>query len=164
MAAGPTYEPIATYTATGSISDYTFTSVPGTYTDLVLVISAKNSSYNQSSGELRFNSDTGTNYSSTELSGSGTSASSSRSANATSVQCYRTDITNYGTSIIHINNYANTSYHKSVIGRRATENGSGLFLGLWRSTSAITSITVKPEGGTTFSSGSKFTLFGITAA
>ncbi len=164
MAAGSTYSTIATTTLGSSASSYTFNSISGSYTDLVLVISAKNSTYNSSSGEVRFNSDSGSNYSYTEISGNGTTASSSRTANSTSLQCFRTDINNFGTSIINIQNYSNSTTNKTTISRASMENGVRAFAGLWRSTSAITSITVLPEGGTTFSTGSVFTLYGISAA
>ncbi len=164
MPAGSTYSTIATTTLGSSASSYTFNSISGSYTDLVLIISAKNSTYNSSSGEVRFNSDSGSNYSYTEVSGNGTTASSSRTANSTSLQCFRTDINNFGTSIINIQNYSNSTTNKTTISRASMENGVRAFVGLWRSTSAITSITVLPEGGTTFSTGSVFTLYGISAA
>lgn len=164
MPAGSTYTPIATTTLGSSASSYTFSSIPSTYTDLVLIANAKNSTYTASSGELRFNSDTGTNYSSTAVSGSGSAAASYRATNATSVQCFRTDINDNGTSIVHIQNYANTTTYKTVVSRGNTATVVVAFGGLWRNTSAITSITVKPEDGTTFSTGSVFTLYGITAA
>lgn len=164
MPAGSTYSTIATTTLGSAASSYTFSSIPGTYTDLVLIASAKNSTYNASSGELRFNSDTGTNYSSTAISGDGTTAASYRATNATSVQCFRTNISDNGTSVINIQNYANTTTYKTVVSRTGTATVTVAFAGLWRSTSAITSITVKPEDGTTFSTGSVFTLYGISAA
>jgi hypothetical protein len=164
MAAGSTYTPIATTTLGSSASSYTFSSISGSYTDLVLIISAKNSTYNGSSGELRFNSDTGSNYSYTELAGVSATPSSSRTSNSTSVQCFRTDINNFGISIINVQNYSGTNTYKTVISKANLENSVRTFAGLWRSTSAITSITILPEGGTTFSSGCTFTLYGIAVA
>jgi hypothetical protein len=44
MAAGATYTPIATYTVSGSSTlTYTFSSIPSTYTDLVLVVNGSSS-------------------------------------------------------------------------------------------------------------------------
>jgi hypothetical protein len=72
-----TYEPIATTTLGSAAADVTFTSISGTYTDLVLVAVTQIGSSGDYLG-VQFNSDTGTNYSRTRLSGNGTSASSDK--------------------------------------------------------------------------------------
>ena len=76
MTSGPTYTPIATQTLGSSAASVTFSSIPGTYTDLMLISFAQG----QASGGdnrlvLQFNGDTATNYSSTYLIGNGTTAS-----------------------------------------------------------------------------------------
>jgi hypothetical protein len=65
MAAGNTYVAIAEQTLGTAAASVTFSSIPGTYTDLVLVISAQDTTNN--SFALICNSDTGTNYSRTRL-------------------------------------------------------------------------------------------------
>ena len=159
-----TYTPIYSQTLSGSTSSITFSNIPTTYTDLMLEISGKNSTYNASSGELRFNGDTGSNYSNTELTGGSGGAQSFRTANASSQQIYRTDSGNFSANVVHIQNYSNSTTYKTIIGRYSTPSVVGGFAGLWRNTSPITSITMIPEGGTTFSSGSTFTIYGIKAA
>lgn len=67
-----TYEPIATTTASGSSSSITFSSISSAYTDLVLVANASVTS-GSDTAILRFNGDTGSNYSRTFLSGNGSS-------------------------------------------------------------------------------------------
>ena len=75
MAAGSTYTPIATTTLGSAATSYTFTSIPSTYTDLVLVGNLSSSSNTNIS--IRIYSDSGTNYSNTYLTGvNGTGASS----------------------------------------------------------------------------------------
>ena len=75
-----TYQPIETQTVSGtSTSTVTFSSIPQTYTDLVLVSAITQSA--DVSNYLRFNSDTGTNYSRTRLVGTGSSATSVRGTN-----------------------------------------------------------------------------------
>jgi hypothetical protein len=169
MAAGSTYTAIATTTLGSAASSYTFSSIPATYTDLVLVSSPKVSSA-QEAVQVQFNTDTSsgsTNYSFTQLYGDGTSAGSSRTSNYSSIYLSNgTSAVNYGTGILNIQNYSNTTTYKTIIGRfaEAAYNAwSGV--GLWRNTAAINSITLTVSGTSkTLSSGSTFTLYGIAAA
>lgn len=163
MAAGSTYTPIATTTLSGSTASYTFTSIPSTYTDLVLVIMAANST--GSNFEVTFNSDTGSNYSRTQLAGNGSSATSARESNYTS---YRTLSTPSGTSTyaiatFNIMNYSNTTTYKTLLDRGGyASDQTYAQVGLWRSTAAINSIRLLT--GSNLSAGTTFTLYGIQAA
>ena len=169
MAAGPTYEPIATQTLTGTATTVTFSSISGAYTDLVLVVQASF----DTTGDLRFrlNGDTGSNYSTTFLYGDGTSAASVRASNATSGNgdSYGQVSTTLGQSnqIIHFINYSNVTTYKTVL-VRANNASSGVdaIVNLWRSTSAITSISMAKNSlfGGTWQIGSTFSLYGIAAA
>jgi len=179
MAAGATYVPIATQTLGSSATSVTFSSILGTYTDLILISFAQG----QASGGdnrlvLQFNGDTSTNYSTTYLYGNGTSAMSARDSNRGQVDNV-TQIGDSGSSsfspfIHHIMNYANTTTYKTIL-QRGNDAGDtttayrqvGTSVSLWRSTSAITSIVIKGLGGNSssgFSAGSTFTLYGISAA
>ena len=163
MAAGSTYTPIATTTMSGSTASYTFTSIPSTYTDLVLVIVAANAS--ASNFQITFNSDTGSNYSRTQIAGNGTSASSARESTYTS---YRTLNTPASTSIfaisnINIMNYSNTTTYKTLLDRGGyASDQTYAQVGLWRSTAAINSINLL--AGANLSAGSTFSLYGISSA
>jgi hypothetical protein len=170
MPAARTYEPLATTTLGSSAATIDFTSINGSYTDLVLVISGVSSSGNNIF--TRFNSDTASNYSVTRLSGSGSSALSDRETS----QTYMVN-TNYGwptttagdqNSIIQIMNYSNTTTFKTVLNRsNRASNGVDAIVGLWRSTSAITSISLSTNGfsgAAGWSSGTTATLYGIKAA
>ena len=77
MAARATYTPIASTTIGTAVASYTFSSISGSYTDLVLIASVQLSSAGQSF-LYQYNGDTGTNYSLTILKGNGTSATSDR--------------------------------------------------------------------------------------
>ena len=158
-----TYEPISTTTLGAGATSVTFSSIPSTYTDLVLIVNDTNGT-GADSLNLRFNGDTGTNYSSTRIQGDGSSAQSNRNTNATSMNIGFTSNT-LSTSIIQIMNYANTTTNKTALGRG---NNAGVEVsakvGLWRSTAAINSIVVITGGGYTFQTGSTFTLYGIKAA
>jgi hypothetical protein len=102
MAAGATYVPIATANGTGSNSTITFSSIPSTYTDLVLIIGGGSTSASVVS-QLQFNGDTGSNYSWTALYGTGSAASSARSSNTTTAgNCITSNIST--TTIYNIMN------------------------------------------------------------
>ena len=74
-----TYEPISTQTLGTAPTTVTFSSIPQTYTDLVLVFNSKSTTLNYP--YLTVNSDTGANYSRTYLAGSGSAATSGRQIN-----------------------------------------------------------------------------------
>ena len=165
-----TYTPIATYTVSGSsTTSYTFSSIPSTYTDLVLISNCA-SSNGSDSLFFRVNGDTGTNYSFTYLYGQGTSAVSNRITNAAygSAGYYVVPATGFDfVSIFNLQNYANTTTYKTAICRAnstgSTYPGAEASVSLWRSTAAVNSITLLLLTGN-FVSGSTFTLYGIKAA
>lgn len=157
-----TYEKIATTTLGSAASTITFSSISGSYTDLVLV--SDNIGDGLNAIYVYFNSTTGTtNYSYTQLSGNGSTASSSRVSNTDSIPCGITDTTR-NNFIVNIMNYSNTTTFKTVINRGNTPSFAvRAFVGLWRSTNAITSVSIT-SGGAVFQSTSMFTLYGIKAA
>ena len=159
-----TYEPIATTTLGSAQSSVTFSSISGSYTDLVLVVESAMASGSTSNFVMQFNSDTGsnTNYSSTRLLGDGSAASSGRNTNTSYAMVGDID-TNRFTSINHIMNYANTTTYKTMIHRfNDTTDTVGATVSLWRSTAAISTITLASGlGGSTLNG--TFTLYGIKA-
>ncbi len=160
-----TYEKIATTTLGSATATVTFSAISGSYTDLVLIMQVTTSSGGNYT-RMQFNSDTGSNYSATRLSGDGSSASSSRVSNQTYMEIDNVSFVNttIANRILQIQNYSNTTTYKTVLGRNNnSSNGTGATVGLWRSTSAITSISVFLEASGTFNSGSTFTLYGIKA-
>jgi hypothetical protein len=161
-----TYEPIATTTLGSAASSVTFSSITGTYTDLVLVTSAKLTT-GSNDAIVQLNSDTGNNYSSTILSGSGSAASSARVSNNNKMYLDSAGWVTSGefnVSIGHFMNYSNSTTFKTMLarGNNAT-SGVDAIVNLWRNTAAITSIQVL-AATSTFTAGSTFTLYGIKAA
>jgi hypothetical protein len=164
-----TYEPIATTTLASAVASYTFSSIPQTYTDLILVTNVKGSS---ASGypAARFNSDSGTNYSTTFFYGvgGGTSGTSGRSSNANYAYTqwnatFSTSDFNFN-NIIQIQNYSNTTTNKTYIARAGNAAVStDINVGLWRSTSAISTISYHSLVGD-LAIGTTLTLYGIAAA
>jgi hypothetical protein len=170
MAADSTYEAIATQTLASTANSITFSSIPGTYTDLViLAIGQSYTSPSYGNLQLQFNGDSGTNYSSTEFKELGGNVSSNRRTSqsnlfATSFLDWGTANQNVGHSIVNIFNYSNTTTFKSVLSRGNIPGFKTEFnAGLWRSTTAITSINVSVND-TPINIGSIFTLYGIKAA
>lgn len=158
MAAGNTYSQIAS-TTLGSAGAITFTSIPQTYTDLVIIVNIP-VSQTPIIGGLRFNSDSGTNYSSTRLLGDGSAASSTRYTNddvlRISIAC--TDMTN----VINIFNYANTTTYKTALSRSsAAGHSASAWVGMWRNTAAITTVSVT---NLNYPAGTTASLYGILAA
>jgi hypothetical protein len=162
MAAGATYTPIATTTLGSAVSSYTFSSIPSTYTDLIVIFAGTIAS-SEGAYTLQFNSDTGSNYSTTFLYGDGSAASSGRVSNQTTIYAGRATTTQ-GNGIAHIQNYSNATTYKTVISRGNNSSLTIAYVGLWRSTAAINSIKIANETGSNLSSGSTFTLYGIAAA
>lgn len=165
---------IATTTLGSAASTITFSSIPGTYTDLRLV--ANIATVNQGdSYKIRFNSDSGTNYSHTEIIGNGSTADSYRTSNANGIwvnyagigtpagafplttQFISFDLFSYAgstnkTGLLTISNdYQNTGAGNGTVTRE---------VGLWRNTSAVTSITLVANSSN-FYQGCTATLYGI---
>ena len=163
-----TYTLINSTTLSTSATSVTFSSIPGTYTDLAIVTFAGNTTVNAYDILVTFNSDTGSNYSRTRLYGNGTSAVSTRDSNVSNivVGSMNGSASTNGFSVgrYNINDYANTTTYKTMLVRQDTP-GSTTFaiVGLWRSTAAITSITFTPEAPSNIASGSTFKLYGIEA-
>jgi hypothetical protein len=156
-----TYEPIATVTLTGTVSTTTFTSIPSSYTDLRLVFTGTSSSQALS---IQFNSDTGTNYSRTGVTGDGAAASSFRN---TSIN--RIIIASLNTTPLFVStdifSYTGSTNKTVLTDEARDQNGSGNVVrsaGLWRDTSAITSITLFGFSGNNITGTA--TLYGILKA
>jgi hypothetical protein len=173
MAAGSTYTPIATQTLGSSQSTVSFTSIPSTYTDLVLVCgSITGASANTLYMEL--NADTATNYSGTFLYGDGTSAVSGRGSNLKGIfigALLGISSTVIQNCITHIQNYSNTTTYKSTLSRwNNSASATEATVGLWRSTSAVNRIDIYIGTGSSgtptgnIAAGSTFTLYGISCA
>ena len=160
-----TYFPIATTTLGSSVASYTFTSIPSTYTDLVLICNGTANAESCYAFQVGNGSvDTGSNYSSTMIYGTGSVAGSDRTSNATNGTLGRTSNT-ITTSYAYFQNYANTSTYKTVLSRGgiAAQGVVGV-VSMWRSTAAINTIKLTIDQGGNIASGTTFTLYGIAAA
>lgn len=164
-----TYEPIATTTLGSAQASVTFSSISSAYTDLILVMAGQNtSSTTNYDVYMRFNSDSGTNYSTTRMYTQGGAANSDRLTSWTAVWAgywYGTASSKLSTTITQISNYSNTTTYKPCLTRLYAVNHESTFLtsSTWRNTNAINTIVLSSPS-TTFQTGSIFTLYGVKAA
>jgi hypothetical protein len=169
-----TYTELARQTLGTNVDDVTFSSISGSYTDLVLVIVAAEATANTNGLRIRVGNntiDTGNNYSNTYLTGTGTSATSNRESNNSSIgaawQTAPSGNVGENVTIFHLMNYSNTTTFKTVLGRsNQAAQAVEATVGLWRSTSAINTVLIRTSAGSgnQLKAGSTFSLYGIANA
>lgn len=172
MPAGNTYNEIATQTLTSAALNVNFTSIPQTYTDLVVVCNNLFVASGTPNLRILFNTDTASNYSVAVLEGNGVAPYGVRQNSISGIDFgYYTSL--YPTSsstapsnaIINVMQYTNTSINKTVLARaNSSQSGMSANVGMWRSTAAITSIRLSNSSAVNFTVGSTFSLYGIKAA
>lgn len=161
-----TYEPIATTTLSSTTNTFTFSSIPSSYTDLRISLFAR-SSGNYIRTRIRFNSVTTDTYNQLSLYAAGSTVLT----------------TEFGTTYIEadtegmiaaqpsfysfdIFSYAGSTFKNCLITSSEDKNGTGQvnrIVGMWRSTSAIDSVTIFTDAST-FAVGTTATIYGIKAA
>ena len=171
------FDSIATATAAGGETSFTFSSIPSTYKHLQIRILYKDTystTANTQVTQLQFNGDTGTNYVYHYLQGNGTSATAGGATGQTAAFVVNSGGTSaagqtsiFGVGIADILDYASTSKNKtirSIGGLNNNTTSTSIYLGLssslWLNTAAITSIKILP-GNIAFAAGTTFALYGI---
>ncbi len=150
----------------------TFDPIPTTYTDLVLVASARTDRSGQVDDQLqmRFNGST-SGYSERGLFGNGSSPTTFSNSSQTSIRdiiwtsAANATSSTFGNATVYIPNYRSSTV-KYVLSDSVTENNAtaasqAIMAGLWTGTDPITSITLSPLNGTNILQYSSFTLFGV---
>jgi hypothetical protein len=154
----PTYTPLATVTVGSLASSVTFSSIPATYRDLILV---GNGTIFGTEGTIRFNNDSTSNYTAIgllgDINGAGSFADSTALVFFNKVPM---------TGILQIMDYSTTDKHKTYLHRDGSTTPSGFITaqaGRWSNTAAITTVSIHAIGGpgTGFSPGVTFNLYGI---
>lgn len=163
-----TYDALASITLTTASATVDFTNIPLNYTDLFLIMQLQSVSAATTWGyTMRFNSDGGTNYSTTWLYGNGASVASTRQSTATSLRLGGDlPATRWSINQVHILNYASTGMFKTFINPNGDAGADvNLNCGLWRSTAAINAIQIRGnnDGAINMAVGSTFQLFGVRA-
>jgi len=140
-----TYTTIASQTLGSAVASVTFSSIPQGYTDLIIVVGSATFSAN-SSLYVQYNGDTGANYSSTRLTGNGSSAASygitsSNGANIGGGDGLSSSVMQ--TCIVQLQNYSNSTTYKTALARWSRSDAEvAATVSMWRNTNAITSIEV----------------------
>ena len=156
----PTYDLIASNVLGTSAASITFSSIGSSYRDLVIVVTATNSSLAQL--RVKPNGLT-TNLSSVTAEGNGTTTASATYTNIGEMSLFNNLSSEISIQTIQFMDYAQTDKHKTVLFRTNRAGGGvSMIAGRWASTSAITSIVLAPDGGT-FNTGSTFYLYGIVS-
>jgi len=163
-----TYEPIATTTLGTNTASIVFSSIPGTYTDLRMIVANLTGTVATSSASLTFGPSAGSTSSWLSLYSAGSTVNSARVTSSGNLQIGTSGVSTTMPSFatIDIFNYANTSLFKqSIVETSEDFNTSGnvtVNVNLWKSLSAITSITLSVGGF--LKTGTTATLYGIKAA
>jgi hypothetical protein len=167
MAAGATYEKIATTTLSSPASEVNFTSISGAYTDIVLAANL-GCSAGGNRAYWRVNGSSASDYGKIYMLGDGSSSGTSEETGITGSFIFdgiAVPTTLSGTLIQHYQNYSNTNMFKQVLSRcNHPTSGTMMVAGQWRQTSAITSIFLQATGSANWITGSTFTLYGILEA
>jgi hypothetical protein len=163
------YESIATVVLSSTANTVTFSSIPSTYKHLQLRTTHLSSGMNNNI-MLRFNSDSGSNYSEHALVGSGSAASSYSTTSASFTTAgYTANATYPGGSICDIFEYSSTVKNKVIRAISSNEdNNTDSYItfnaSAWYNTSAINRIDIihgNIAGGKVFNTYSSFALYGI---
>jgi hypothetical protein len=167
-----TYIQIASYSATGTVSSIDFSSISGSYTDLVLKWSLRSTSGSWSNINIKFNNSTSSYQNKTLVgtgSGSGASGGSSTSPdsffqgyNAGTGQTAST----FTNGEMYIPNYSGSTNKSSSTDNVAENNATTAYMymtaQLWSNTSPINQITIYDANGGSFAQYSTATLYGIS--
>jgi hypothetical protein len=155
----PTYTPLATVTLGSSAATVTFSNIPATYRDLVVVFNgAQNAS--STSYVMRFNGDSASNYSFVLMAGNGSSSSSS---SGTFTGAAPGVIGTTQTNIFYqVMDYSATDKHKTVLTRTDDPGTQTVaWASRWANTAAITSLAI--VSGNAFIATTTVSLYGIAS-
>jgi hypothetical protein len=153
----PTYTALANVTLGSSAASVTFSSIPATYRDLILIARGTSAS---SADDVRvyYNADTNNaNYSSVQMLGTGAAAQSSTFL---TTGVFATDASQI---IFQIMDYSATDKHKTLLSR-SDRTGSTVQANAyrWANTAAVTTVRVQMIG-INFAASTTFNLFGIAS-
>jgi hypothetical protein len=154
------YIALATTTLSSAVSSVTFSSIPATYRDLVVVINGGVVSGGHNV-LISFNGDTAANYTAVQMSGTGSAPDGSAAFGR--LLNYFGFFTGDLNSMIkaEVFDYAQTDKHKTYLSRASSAgNGVAAVAGRWANTNAITTVALN-SSGSTFRIGTTFSLYGV---
>jgi len=159
-----TYTPLATVTLGSTAASVTFSSIPATYRDLILVVNAGIPT--EGVPRVRLNNDSGSNYSFVEAFSTGSIFSFS----GTSQVFAKLGITGTGFTgnrfmcVAQFMDYSATDKHKTILVRNNDDDtrGVGMIANRWANTAAVNQLTILLTANT-YAAGSTFSLYGVIA-
>jgi hypothetical protein len=159
----PALVALANTTLGSNSTTITFSSIPGTYQDLYLVVVGRSSGgFYQN---IRFNGDSGSNYNVLRFTSNSTTVNSGTQASVgrglISDQSFNSSIT--GAAFVHILDYARTDKHKTTIGDVHVDNSTyaEMICNRWANTAAITTVALSSDSGQLYLAGTTFALYGV---
>lgn len=160
-----TYQLIEAKTLTTTTASITFTSIPQTYTDLLLKFSTRDNSGSYINNmNININSSSSNFSTKTIMKLGGSASSGTETTNLAFSTGSTATSTTFTNGEVYFPGYTSSSYKsysaESASENNASDNGMILETGLWSNTAAITSITFTPTSAS-FVSGSTFYLYGI---
>lgn len=160
-----TYDLLASNVLSSDTATITFSSISGSYRDLILVCQVLATGTNKNFSLMRFNSDTGSNYNGLFASGGQFLTGSGDYTSSTRIFLGQgeSESTIPGLIISQIMDYTATNKWKPVINRYNQNNHTEMSHWRYSSTSAITSLTILELSGFNFAAGSTFHLYGIVS-
>jgi hypothetical protein len=164
-----TYEHIASYTATGTVSQIGLTALPQTYTDLKIIFNGLKAGANMIP-TFRFNANSNSIYNGISLNTSTSLVGCDYSAVGTKFYLIPSGIDQNNTVTLEIDvmGYTSTTKAKSVLlnyqGRLVTAGTKLLAVGLFNDTTAVTSVQFNDVFGDGFTTGTNVQIYGIKAA
>jgi hypothetical protein len=153
-----TYNCIATTTLASANTDIVFSSISSAYTDLRVVVIPVGGG--GATIGLRFNSDTGTNYSYTLLRGSSSGVLPFRENNATRINGI--SLVTGGMAVFDVLSYAGSTQKAALCFATQEQTRSDIYANLWRNTAAITTVTVNASSN--MGIGTRASVYGILRA
>lgn len=146
----------------GGASSITFTSIPSTYTDLVLLTSTRGTSGGNTNVYIKFNNST-SSFTGRRLYAENTSVASDTEGRWAGFSNSTTTASTFSNTAIYIPNYAGSNYKSFSVDSVCEVNGTGNIMALaaqlWSNTSAINEITITPDNA--YSQYSTAYLYGI---
>jgi hypothetical protein len=160
----PTYTPLATVTLASATSTISFSSIPATYRDLIFVINIAATATVLNQVFIRFNGDSGSNYSYLEAFGDGSASGAGINGSTTFNMIGYHGGGGSVITIAQVMDYSATDKHKSSLVRNDKSDQGTTMIGCrWANTDAVTSALIGKVAAGNFPVGTTINLYGVIA-
>jgi hypothetical protein len=153
--------PIVSITIQSATNLVSFSGIPNTYRDLILVCNVIGVGSILDSDYMKFNGST-SDFNNVQIYGNG-SAAASNAGSSGRISNYENTIGRTYSSIVNIFDYSTTDRQKSYVSKYNSDDaGTGAFAGRWAQLAAVNAIDIYPQSGN-YAIGSTFNLYGRIA-